>query len=331
MADRPIFICGAPRSGTTLLMRIIGCSRNIAFSKYETWFFSNIYNRMVLLRNLQKDTRFEMLISSMSRISHGFYKQFIKSRATFAKLKASDQKAETLFDILQTEVASRQNRKRWGDKSPGNEYHAEVILKAYPSAKLVYIIRDFRDVSSSRKYKPSIKGQNVLVRDSIRGAMMWKKSVQQHFYNISVLPHKQYYTIKFEDIIRKPERAFEQLGDFIEDSITDCLYQSGEQWRFQPLNLNNPNLVPIAKSNTSYQDEEIGNILSKSAIGNYKTKLNRLELMLITLLCKYEAKLTGYIGDRSDLTGSMSLLKLFTGKSKHWEGQPYARLDPEAK
>ncbi|MCK5346022.1 MAG: hypothetical protein KAR20_21575 [Candidatus Heimdallarchaeota archaeon] len=53
--------------------------------------------------------------------------------------------------------------------------------------------------------------------------------------------------------------------------------------------------------------------------------------MLITLLCKYEAKLTGYIGDRSDLTGSMSLLKFFTGKSKHWEGQPYARLDPEAK
>ena len=62
---------------------------------------------MVLLRNLQKDTRFEMFISSLSRISHGFYQQFIESRATFAKLKDSDQKAETLFDILQTEVASR--------------------------------------------------------------------------------------------------------------------------------------------------------------------------------------------------------------------------------
>ena len=84
------------------------------------------------------------------------------------------------------------------------------------------------------------KDKNVLVRDSIRGAMMWKKSIQQHFYNISVLPHKQYYMVKFEDIIRKPESTFEQLGDFIEVSITDCLYQSGEQWRFQTLNLNNP-------------------------------------------------------------------------------------------
>ena len=46
------------------------------------------------------------------------------------------------------------------------------------------------------------KDKNVLVRDSIRGAMMWKKSIQQHFYNISVLPHKQYYMVKFEDIIR---------------------------------------------------------------------------------------------------------------------------------
>lgn len=74
---------------------------------------------MVLLGNLQKDTRFEMLISSMSRISHGFYQQFIESSATFAKLKASDQKAETIFDILQTEVAIRQNRKRWGGQIAG--------------------------------------------------------------------------------------------------------------------------------------------------------------------------------------------------------------------
>ena len=327
MADRPIFICGTERSGTTLLMRILTCSRNIVFPKYETWFFSNIYNRTHLLETLNEEDRFKLLINSFSKISHGFYRQFIKNAQIFKQLKESDRKAETIFDILQTKIANLQNRNRWGDKSPGNEYHAEKILQAYPSAKLVYVLRDFHDVASSRKFKRTIKDKETKSGDAIRGAMMWKKSVQQHLYNVNCLPYSQYYTLKFEDLTQHPEKTLSALGDFLEEPLIECLTQTEKGWYFQPTKQLNADLSPAMASNSSYQDKQYGNRLSSSAIGIYKKKLSKLEIMLINVLCFSEARLTGYMGNRNDLIGSIAWRKIFIRKSKHLQGQPYCRIE----
>lgn len=327
MADRPVFICGAPRSGTSLLRRILACSETIAFPKYETWFFPNIYNRMKLIEKLEREDRFKVIVNSLSRMSHDFYKQFLENKVTFEKLRESDQKPETLFDILQEEVAIRQNRRRWGDKSPGHEYYAELILEAYPSAKLVYIFRDFRDVAASRKFKPTIKGDKVLSRDGIRGAMMWKKSIQQHIFNVNTLPHGQYYSIRYEELLRHPRETLEKLGDFVEDEIEDCLFRHDGEWRFRSLNESGADLAPGEQSASSYEERQFKSVIAPSAIGGYRNKLSKTEVKAIERLCRYEARLTGYIGSRSDIMGSIRWLKFSTGKSKQWEGQPHCRID----
>ena len=327
MADRPVFVCGAPRSGTTLLMRILACTRNLGFPKYETWYFSNIHNRMKLIYDLDREEQLSALLDSFSRIAHGFYRQFVDDEAVLRHLRESDQRPETIFDILQTEVVARQGKSRWGEKSPGNEFYADEILSAFPSARLIYIFRDFRDVATSRKFKPNIQGKKMHLGDSLRGAMMWKKSVQQHLYNLNILPHDQYYAVKYEQMLKQPVETLERLGEFIEEPVTDCLQFVDGEYSFVPLKDYDAALGPPSTSNSSYREQGRANRLSTSSVGRHREKLSPFELVLIERLCHYEARLTGYCDDRRSLKGSDTWLKLITGKSKHWEGQLGKRLE----
>jgi hypothetical protein len=160
---------------------------------------------------------------------------------------------------------------------------------------------------------------------------MWKKSVQQHLYNVNCVPHSQYYTIKFEDLTEWPEKTLKALGNFLDEPLIDCLTKTKKGWYVQPIEQLNADLSPTMASNSSYQDKKYGNRLSSSAIGIYKKKLSKLEITLINFLCFSEARLTGYMGNRNDLIGSMAWLKFSTAKSKHWEGQPHCRLEVKSR
>jgi tetratricopeptide (TPR) repeat protein len=118
----PIFVLGQPRSGTTLIERIIG-SHSQVHAAGELQQFGLAIRR---LSNYQDPKRF----------SAGLLQ---------AATKLDSRKIAGLY--LETTKKMQGNTPRFIDKLPQNYLFIPLILKALPNAKIVHLVRDPRDAS----------------------------------------------------------------------------------------------------------------------------------------------------------------------------------------
>ena len=67
-------------------------------------------------------------------------------------------------------IARKENKTRWGEKSPGHEMYLDQNLEDFPGAKVLFMIKDPRGMASSMNEVPwGIKSMIVLVK-------IWKMS-----------------------------------------------------------------------------------------------------------------------------------------------------------
>jgi hypothetical protein len=112
LKDDPIIICGAPRSGTTLLISILDSHRDIISIPYETWLFVNKRPQR-WFRKTSWNNRFMMF----------------------------------LFNSLLITQPIKRHHKRWCEKTPDNVLCLDFIIPFFKrKLKVIHIIRDGRDV-----------------------------------------------------------------------------------------------------------------------------------------------------------------------------------------
>jgi Tfp pilus assembly protein PilF len=118
----PIFVLGQPRSGTTLIERIIG-SHSRVHAAGELQQFGLAIRR---LSNYQDPKRFSAGLLQAAK-------------------KLDSRKIAGLY--LETTKKLQGNTPRFIDKLPQNYLFIPLILKALPNAKIVHLVRDPRDAS----------------------------------------------------------------------------------------------------------------------------------------------------------------------------------------
>jgi hypothetical protein len=114
--NRPIFIVGCQRSGTTLLRLILDSHPNISCGP-ETRFladFARITSPPMWPRMQQ----------------YGFPKEYWHRK--FAEL----------FDSFQSDYARRRGKNRWADKIPRYALYLEYLDQLFPSCQVVHVIPD---------------------------------------------------------------------------------------------------------------------------------------------------------------------------------------------
>ena len=211
--DSPIFILGCGRSGTTLLRVILNRHSRIAIPE-ETWFFPDLYNKLnELIKN--EDWR-ESIVNYLK----------IASKVHFPELKESeirnglkDVEKEGVPDILATInriFADRENKSRWGDKTPGYVLHIPFLKKMYPKAKVIHIIRDGRDVVPSLLRYWSVGPQT---NSFIETAIYWKKQVKAGMISGPRVFGNNYLEIKYENLIEQPKKVIKQVCEFIDEKF----------------------------------------------------------------------------------------------------------------
>lgn len=119
-SDMPIMICGCGRSGTTLLLSIIGAHPNIYAFPKETGVFINWYDEVQYFFKNDKGNA-----SQVPRLDK-FYRLLLK------------------YDIPNQVT-------RWCEKTPKNIRYLDKILNYFEEEiKIIHIIRDGRDVMLSK-------------------------------------------------------------------------------------------------------------------------------------------------------------------------------------
>ena len=131
---RPIFIGGMVRSGATLLRNILGQHRTIALGQDTNWFEWDWKRR--LLPDMQHT------LASLAR----YFDVNADDTRVLAQYLGSP---EVFLTILMEELARREGKERWVERTAGNVAHMDRIWRAFPGAQIIQITRDPRDIFAS--------------------------------------------------------------------------------------------------------------------------------------------------------------------------------------
>jgi hypothetical protein len=201
---QPIFIVGCERSGTTLLAVLMGRHSRLAITP-ETQYMSKVFPR----RSWNRHPRLshEDFIErhwTMTRIADlqldraSLTRRFQKMTPTYMDF----------FRALLEEFAVREGKPLIGEKSPVHLRYVPQILKWFPEARIICIVRDGRDVVQSLMKMPWTEGQTLR-----RQCTKWVKAARQATRFLRRYP-RQFQLIKYEDLAREPEKIIRKIDEF---------------------------------------------------------------------------------------------------------------------
>lgn len=207
----PVFVIGSPRSGTTLLSRIISSHPEFAVYRAET-----------LLMNVCKPKYGNIFRSERSK--YRFLNDWFRSRQYIAAnidrtrfldiLKSSKSYADLLGRFLEA-IAFTQNKNRIVDSTPANYFHMEKIKRYCPNAKFINVIRDGRDVAISQV---KLGWCNPPLKYTSRSAKLHYSTVQwrevlRSTLNANVRQHT--LSLRYEDFIDYPDNYEKIISQFL--------------------------------------------------------------------------------------------------------------------
>jgi len=246
--EKPIFIVGAPRSGTTLLYQTLAQHPDLGWLSNKTGkkFYSKEYLRFVYLRRRIFDLR------NFSYPIEAFNPRFYSTTEFPAEVgylwsmvfkgdwdsKISEKNLEILKKTI-VEILNKKNKKRFISKFPGYSIKIPLINKAFPDSKFIHIIRDGRFVVNSMlkrtqenslgyfgiPLKPSEKKEMNQIEEH---ATQWRQIIEAIRNASKNLMKNQYLEIKYEDLIKNIDQCLNKVTKFCELSPFNFVYKKDE-------------------------------------------------------------------------------------------------------
>src|SRR5215207_8125765 len=266
------FIFGHARSGTTLLMRLLRLHPEV-HCNYQAHFFT----RQPLLKSLVNTPEAEEWLSRKSnRWNQGRDLSPLVVRAA--------------ADFIMERDAAKEGKHIVGDKSPSSTIHGQAVRDMhalYPDAKLVYIVRDGRDVLVSERFRNLVEESKFLKAEDKRVIAELRKDQTQFANGIrSIFTEtfirrvakgwvtnlreteeegrrlfgENYYGLRYEDLLASPFDEMQKLWNFLggqadrsqENAITEEMSSNpDEAWQ-------------------ATRNENIASFLPKGQAGNWQ-------------------------------------------------------------
>ncbi len=219
--DRPVFIIGSERSGTTLVMAILGCHPRIAVPEV-TWYYPRFKPYLHTYGDLSNLKNFRTLAFEMA---HGLripYWRMDVQPGSFANDIADrameiEQSYAGIFAAMFERYAKFENKPRWGEKTPYNIFYLDQILEDFPNAQFVYIYRDGRDASA--EFLDSAFGPTNIYS----AARIWKDGQEAALAFRKKLTDDQWFNIKYEELVLEPVDHLQRLCTFLGEEYTNDL------------------------------------------------------------------------------------------------------------
>jgi len=269
------FIFGHARSGTTLLMRLVRLHPEV-HCNYQAHFFT----RQPLLKLLVNTPEAEEWLGRKSnRWNQGrdLSPLVLRAAADFILERDAAKEGMASASIV-------------GDKSPSSTIHGQAVRDmhaVYPDAKLVYIVRDGRDVLISERFRNLVEESRFLKADDKRiiaelrkdqtqftngtrsifteavirrVAKGWVTNLQETEEEGRRLFGENYHSLRYEDLLARPFDEMQKVWQFLgvragpslEKTIIDEMSSNpDEEWQ--------------AKRN-----EDIASFLPKGQAGNWQ-------------------------------------------------------------
>jgi hypothetical protein len=198
MLERPIFVVGTMRSGSTLFRLILDAHPHIAISE-ETGFMGG----------LLAAKRIPNWIHGV-----GWYERLGWSEEEF------DARLREFYAGLFERHALAEGKQRWGEKTPFHSAHIAEIARIFPDSVVVAIVRHPGAVVHSLvgKFHYAV-GDAVAYWDSTNKEIL-RRGVE--------LGDERFAVLRYEDLVEHPGETLHELVDFLGEPWSDDLLRHHE-------------------------------------------------------------------------------------------------------
>jgi hypothetical protein len=275
----PVFIVGAPRSGTTLLRAMLNRHPRIGLSD-ETYYFYYVYQRHRTFGDLANPDNRRRLIES-----YGATQRMHRLKVDLPRLKERLMLDGTSYPAFFATIiqfyAEAQGKVRSGEKTPHHAWNVETLLDWYPNGRVIHLVRDPRDVCASLFNVPWGR------KTATANADLW--------VNLTLAAEKgqgnpRFCRIRYEDIVAHPEEQMRNVCDFI-----------GEEF--------DPSMLSTAPVSTADKPWFLRShdALSKDRLGAWQGQLSRSDVQLIEAGAGGLMKEMGYALSESPASAGLKL------------------------
>jgi hypothetical protein len=205
----PIFIGGLSGSGKTHIRRVLGAHPEISMTR-RNYLWNRFYQRFGALgdrNNLDRclsamaaDCDVQRLDPDWDRLR----REFVEGDASYARL----------FGLMHDHHAQRSGTRRWGEQLRFVECFASPIFAAFPTARMIHMVRDPR-VSDTTNGRPLVAKPGKLGWETA----LWLHSAEIALENRGRYP-ENYRVVRYETFAADPTEMIEDLCAFIREELT---------------------------------------------------------------------------------------------------------------
>jgi len=213
--NEPVFIVGAPRSGTTLLSAMLAAHSTLSCGP-ETHFFRRLAGVDADLL-CDPQTWPEPAAEFICSIRHSGYggqsgktlleKYGITRDEVISYLENQEPSIAAILASITAQYMAGMDKQRWVEKTPDHLPFAPIIRRYFPQSPIIRIVRDPRDVALSFMKVPWV------AQSFLEALFFWKKQDERsHAFFAS---DEYAHTLRYEDLISSPVKELEALCRFI--------------------------------------------------------------------------------------------------------------------
>jgi hypothetical protein len=285
--SRPIFVVGTPRSGTTLMAKVLGRHSRL-FMPGETHFFDDIYAHRKALGDLDDAEARDRVAARFADHYRRYWEIPDQERidlimreqpGTWANWRdgmRGYRDALSGFMEMQMEV---EDKARWGNNAPRDIFNVDEILTFYPQAKFVVCVRDPRDflLSYKGKWKIVTDKENVgrirKLYHPVITSLLWKSSMRQLARIKAKVPACNWVIVRYEGMVSAPEETVRRICAVLEEAFE-------------------PHMLEVEESNSSTGQQQKG--IFATSVQRWRTELSPAEITVAQRLTWVEMKELGY-------------------------------------
>jgi hypothetical protein len=214
----PVFIVGYPRSGTTLLQRLLVAQPGF-YSFPETHYFCVIEKKIqwgearenippgalpAIFENLEKKMELRLAVAEQMDLQQQAADKKLTSKALFEHI------VSRYLGTLYPEIAATAHF-RWIEKTPNHAHFLERIMAMYPCAQVLHILRHPVPAIYSRKLKFPFNRETPVTELAHRWNRMLldvERFKERYFSHI--------FTLRYEDLVQDMEKQLREVADFLQ-------------------------------------------------------------------------------------------------------------------
>lgn len=209
--DSPIFIVGLSRGGTSLLSRMLDTHSNIAILP-ETWWYV-VLDRLGCIEEFSNPWQTSLFFNEV----WDNLKSYRDPAARIVAGEASKQPryvgpTARVLEKLGQAYANERHARIWGEKTPGHALWLPQIQNLFPQARVLFMVRDPRDVlvSYDDRWNRGRRDSDYLLSTA---ALL--KFYLVHLLYHPAFPPAQVRWVKYESLTAQPSTELRQICGFL--------------------------------------------------------------------------------------------------------------------